>query len=198
MEKLFTSLAVFVILVAAVGATAQTEKAQRFSPKGLKASLSSGSFNTISERQLNEGEGGMVSLGYGFTNRFSLWLSLLGSDFQTTDARAVDIQFAGLELNLQHKFTWDKRLQPYGKVGFGVYSLEEKNSTESLIGTGINVALGVDYFFSKHFGVGAEFMVKKLDYSKRERKTADGDLVNDLNPNLNGDTSALMLTFTIQ
>ena len=50
----------------------------RFSHKGLKAAISSASFEMIKERGLSEGEGGALSLGYGFTNRFSMWLTLLG------------------------------------------------------------------------------------------------------------------------
>jgi len=186
------------LLLSAVADGRAQEKVEQFSQKGIKVSVSSGSYNVIPERNLKEGEGGMLSVGYGFTERFSLWVSLFGAEHLRSDGSPVPVEFGGIELNLQHKFSVDSRLQPYGKVGFGVYGLGEKDAAETLIGAGINVALGVDYFFAKHFGVGLEVMAKKLDYFQKTRKTPIGDLVTDLDPNLNGDTSALMLTFTVQ
>jgi len=177
---------------------AQQEHPSRFSHKGIKGAISSGSFDMISERQLKEGDGGALSLGYGFTDRFTFWLTLLGSEHSPVvdDERAT--KFGGLELNLQHKFKTLSRLQPYGKVGFGVYGLEEQNSNVTLLGAGLNLAVGVDFFFSRHFGVGAELMFKKLDYVSQRIETAAGEVISDLQPHLNGDTAGFVLTFTVQ
>jgi len=172
--------------------------ASRFSHKGFKAAISSASFEMIDERELGEGEGGALSLGYGFTDRFSMWLTFLGSEHISVNGEGLLTEFGGVELNLQQKFEIESRLQPYGKVGFGVYALREQNSDFAMIGAGLNVALGVDYLFSKHFGVGAEFMFKKLDYYSEMQETEQGDLFTDLNPVLNGDTVGFMLTLTIQ
>ena len=172
--------------------------ASRFSHKGLKAAISSASFEMIAERGLNEGEGGALSLGYGFTNRFSMWLTLLGSEHIPVNGGEWMTEFGGIELNLQQKFEIESRLQPYGKVGFGVYTLQEHNSDIAMIGAGLNVALGVDYLFSKHFGIGAEVMFKKLDYYSEWRETEQGEFFTDLNPDLNGDAVGFMLSLMIQ
>ncbi len=172
--------------------------ASRFSHKGLKAAISSASIEMITERGLNEGEGGALSLGYGFTNRFSMWLTLLGSEHTSVNDGELLTEFGGIELNLQHKFEIESRLQPYGKVGFGVYGLHEQNSDIAIVGAGLNVAVGVDYLFSKHFGVGAEFSFKKLDYYSQRQETEQGEYFTDLNPDLNGDAAGFMLTLMIQ
>lgn len=174
------------------------EQVSRFSHKGLKAALGSSAVEIIHERGLDEGEGGSLSLGYGFTDRFSLWLTLFGSEHPRLNGSEQKTEFGGIELNLQQKFEIESRFQPYGKVGFGVYALHEESSDVSLIGAGLNIALGVDLFFSKHFGVGAELMFKKLDYYSERRETVQGTLVTDLNPDLNGDAVAFMLTLTVQ
>jgi hypothetical protein len=83
-------------------------------------------------------------------------------------------------------------------MGLGVYSLQESGADVAFVGTGLNLGLGVDYFFSRHFGIGAEFVYKKLDFVARSEETDDGNLVTDLNPNLNGDTTGFFLTLTIQ
>ena len=172
--------------------------ASRFSHKGLKAAIGSASFEMIAERGLNEGEGGALSLGYGFSERFSMWLILLGSEHIPVNGGELITKFGGIEVNLQQKFEIESRLQPYGKVGFGVYALHEQNSDVALIGAGLNVALGVDYLFSKHFGVGAEFMFKKLDYYSKRQETEQGEFFTDLDPDLNGDAVGFMLTLMIQ
>ncbi|MFQ5677499.1 MAG: outer membrane beta-barrel protein [bacterium] len=172
--------------------------ASRFSHKGLKAALGSASFEMLKERGLRDGEGGMLSVGYGFSDRFSLWLTLVGSEHASFNSEQLDTDFGGVELNLQHKFEIESRFQPYGKLGFGVYALSEKTSELAFVGAGLNVALGADFFFSKHFGVGAELMYKKLDYYSEKIETPDGNLFRDLDPILNGDTVGFMLTFTIQ
>lgn len=195
--RTFISAMIFTMLIAPV--YAQEEKREsRFSHKGLKGSIGSASFHMISERGLEEGDGGVLSIGYGFSDRFSLWLSLLGSEHSLIQAGGLQTDFGALELNIQHKFEIESRWQPYGKVGVGLYGLEEATSNVTLIGTGLNLGIGIDYFFSKHFGVGAEFMVKKLDYVKQSVETDGGDLVSDLNPNLNGDTVGFMITLMIQ
>ncbi len=180
------------------GYAQEKSPASRFSHKGFKAALSSVSFEMIDERGLNEGEGGALSLGYGFTDRFSMWLTLLGSEHTSVNGGGLLTEFGGIELNLQQKFEIESRLQPYGKVGFGVYALQKQNSDVAMIGAGLSVALGVDYLFSKHFGVGAEFMFKKLDYYSEIQETEQGDLFTNLNPVMNGDTVGFMLTLTIQ
>ncbi len=193
---LFANL--FVLISVYSGYTQPENSTSRFSHRGVKVALASGSFDMSSERQLEEGEGSLISLGYGFTDRFSLWLSITGTEHSQIDKNNLISEFSGFELNIQQKFETHSRLQPYGKVGFGIYSLEEKDSDVSLTGAGVNLAFGVDYFFSNHFGVGAELMFKKLDYFSQRQKTEGGEFVSDLYPDLNGDIGGFVITFTIQ
>lgn len=197
LNKLMCTIAL-TAAICACGYSQEIDPAARFSHRGLKFNLGSGGFEMTPERQLNDGEGGMLSLGYGFANRFTLWLTLVGSEHLTNSLDSRITNFGGVEINLQHKLNPHSRWQPYGKVGAGLYGLEEEHSNISLIGGGINLALGLDFFFAKHFGVGAELMLKKLDYFSERQKTNAGDVITDIHPDLNGDTVGFMLTFTIQ
>ncbi len=174
--------------------TSQT--GDRFSHRGIKAALGSASFEMTGERGLDEGEGGVLSLGYGFAERFSLWLSVAGAEHETSDG--VTTHFGGIELNVQHKFVATSRWQPYARVGAGLYALQEDGAEAAYLGSGIALGLGLDYFFFRHLAVGVEFTLKKLDFSQRRIDRGDGELITDLNPDLNGDTAGFMLTVTIQ
>jgi hypothetical protein len=175
----------------------QEEKpVSRFSNKGLKAAIGLGSFEATADRGLSEGDGGFISLGYGITDRFSLWLTALGAEHPRKAANTMLVDFGGLELNLQHKFATQSRLQPYGKIGVGVYGLQAQGSDTVLVGAGFNIGIGTDFFFSKHFGIGAELMFKSLDYSVRS--VDDGETFSDLRPQTDGDTVGFMITLTIQ
>ncbi|RMF65005.1 MAG: hypothetical protein D6743_08510, partial [Calditrichaeota bacterium] len=145
---LLGSLLLFALVGVSRAQEKQQQQASRFSHKGIKASVGTGSFDMISERNLAEGDGGMVNLGYGFTRRFSLWVTLLGSDHRRQDGSGGFSDFAGLELNVEHKFETESRFQPYAKVGGGLYFLEERGSPDTLIGSGVNLAVGVDFFFA--------------------------------------------------
>ena len=188
-----------VVFCSAVNLYAQEQKQKsRFSHKGLKGAIGTASFDMISERGLEEGEGGTLSLGYGFSDRFSIWATLLGAEHPVGNRDSTITEFSGIELNIQHRFETRSRWQPYGKLGFGIYGLEQRDSNVSLVGAGINVGLGLDFFFAKHFGVGAELFYKKIDYFQQSVQTETGELLTDLDPNLNGDTVGFMLMFTIQ
>jgi hypothetical protein len=198
MKKLVTLSIVSLLAMGAGDVFAQSDSLQtRFSPRGIKFSLASGSMDMTPERGLSEGEGGMLNFGYGFTDRFTVWLTLIGSD-HTSNVDNSTTSFGGVEVNLQHKFNTRSRWQPYAKVGGGLYALDEEDSQVVLIGGGINLAVGLDFFFAKHFGVGAEIMLKKLDYFSRHFETETGGVTTDLYPDLNGDSAGFMLTFTIQ
>ncbi len=185
-------------LIASATAQEATKQTPRFSNTGLKVSIGTTSLSMIDERKIQEGEGGVLSLGYGFSDRFSLWLSVLGSQHPQLNNEEKNTEFGGIELNIQHKFQSNSRLQPYGKVGVGLYGLGEKDSGIQLVGGGVNIGIGVDYFFSRHFGIGAETTYKKLDYVQQIISSANGEIVRDLSPNLNGDAVAFSLSLTIQ
>lgn len=176
----------------------EAKQEPRFSHKGVKGAIAFGSSENEFGRNLEDGEAGALSLGYGFDDRFTLWLTGLGVQHPENAVNESATDFGGLELNLQYKFLSETRAQPYGKVGVGVYGIEEEGSDVAYFGTGFAMAIGMDYFFSRHFGVGAELFFKELDYSQKRLKTPAGDLTTDLNPQLDGESRGFMISFTIQ
>jgi hypothetical protein len=192
-------LAVLLIAIAGTNLTAEEESTrEELSHKGFKAMLGSGSVNMTTERGLQEGESGMLGVGYGFTDRSSLWFHLFGSEHTTSESPHFTREFGGLELSLQHRFDNDGKFLPYGRVGFGLYALQEEDADAGLVGAGVVIGIGADYFFTKHFGVGAELVYRKLDYFKEVVETPAGDVLHDISPNLNGDAIGVMLSIMLQ
>jgi hypothetical protein len=177
---------------------AQTQPlVSRFSHKGIKGLIGVGSFENEADEKFKDGDAGVLGLGYGFDDRFTLWLTLLGVRHPETAERAV-INFGGLEAHVQYKLLPQSRIQPYGKVGVGLYGFEEEGTNTTLLGSGFALGLGADWFFSRHFGIGAEIMFKELDYSK-VRQTINGEeITTDLKPQRDGDVVGFMITLTIQ
>ena len=171
--------------------------ASRFSHKGIKGAIGVGSFENDFGQKFEDGGAGAVSLGYGFDDRFTLWLTALGVQHPGNAVRSVT-DFGGLEAHVQYKLFPQSRIQPYGKVGVGLYGFEEEGTNMTFLGSGFALGVGADWFFSRHFGIGAEVMFKELDYSK-VRQTINGeDVTRDLKPQRDGDAVGLMITLTIQ
>ena len=78
---------------------------------------------------------------------------------------------------LQYKFRPASKLQPYEKIGIGAYALQEKGTDPTFLGGGFNFAVGAYYFFSRHFGIGAEFIFKDIEYSKQSRTVYGDEIV---------------------
>ena len=172
--------------------------ASRYSHTGLKAAVAFGGFQNDFSRELTDGEAGALSLGYGFSDKVSLWLTALGVEHPENAVNRSVTDFGGLELNFQYKFLPNSPLQPYGKLGAGLYATGEKGSNRVLQGGGLALALGIDWFFSRHVGVGLEAQFKSIQFNK-ERVTQNGqDVISDLNPKVDGESAGLMLTLTIQ
>lgn len=187
----------FLLLSTAVFAQQEKQK-PRFSHRGLKAALAVGGFENEFGQTFEDGEGGSLSLGYGIDDHFSLWLGVVAAEHPAQQNRSNVTHFAGGEVDLQYKFITDSRWQPYGKVGVGIYGIAEENSNLTFVGTGFAAALGLDYFFSRHFGIGAELQFKELDYSRRIENTPEGELDTELRPQLDGQTTGFLITLTIQ
>ena len=191
-----------IILISAVmlyGHSLFAQPKTRFSHKGIKVALGAGNFDMPSSTTPEEHEAGMLSLGYGFSDRSTLWLSLIGTgDNESRSATQMMTEFGGIELVYQYKFMPESKFQPYGKIGLGAYALQENGTDPTLIGGGFNFAFGADYFFSRHFGIGAEFNFKDIEYSIESRTVNGDEIVSDLRPHLNRDSRAFLITLTIQ
>ncbi|MCH8874389.1 porin family protein [candidate division KSB1 bacterium] len=190
-----------IILISALmlyGQSLSAKSKPRFSHKGIKAALGFGNVDMPSSTTSGDGGAGMLSLGYGFSERSTLWLSLIGTDTDSRSATRIVTEFGGIELAYQYKFRPESSFQPYGKVGVGAYALQENGTDPTLIGGGFNFAFGADYFFSRHFGIGAEFNFKDIEYSIESRTVNGEEIVSDLRPHLNRDSRAFLITLTIQ
>ncbi len=190
-----------IVLISALMLYGQSLSAQskpRFSHKGIKAALGFGNIDMPSSTTSGDGGAGMLSLGYGFSDRSTLWLSLIGTDNDSRSATRIVTEFGGIELAFQYKFRPESSFQPYGKVGVGAYALQENGTDPTFFGGGFNFAIGADYFFSRHFGIGAEFNFKDIEYSKQSRTVNGDEIVSDLRPHLNRDSRAFLITLTIQ
>lgn len=176
----------------------EEDPSSRFSHRGVKAALGLGGFENKFGQTFEEGEGGSLNLGYGIDDHFSLWIGVMAAEHPAQHDRDNVTNFAGGEVHLQYKFITDSRWQPYGKVGVGIYGIEEKHSALTFVGTGFAAALGLDYFFSRHLGIGAELQFKELDYSRRIENTPEGELETELRPQRDGKTTGFLITLTIQ
>ncbi len=193
------SVILSLVLLANSSLFAQLENRQsRFSHKGIKAALGFGNFDTPSSANSGDDGAGMLSLGYGFSDRSTLWLTLIGTDNEAKSATRIVTEFGGIELAYQYKFMPESSFQPYGKIGLGAYALQENGTDPTFFGVGFNFAFGADYFFSRHFGIGAEFNFKDIEYSKQSRTVNGDEIVSDLRPHLNRDSRAFLITLTIQ
>ncbi|HEX9653426.1 MAG TPA: hypothetical protein VGA99_06925, partial [bacterium] len=57
---------------------AQEQKpASRFSHKGIKAAIGVGRLENDFGEKLDDGAGGLLNLGYGFDDHFTLWMTAL-------------------------------------------------------------------------------------------------------------------------
>jgi len=193
------SVILSLVLLANSSFSAQLENRQsRFSQKGIKAALGFGNVDMPSSTTSGDGGAGMLSLGYGFSERSTLWLSLIGTDTDSRSATRIVTEFGGIELAYQYKFRPESSFQPYGKVGVGAYALQENGTDPTFFGGGFNFAFGADYFFSRHFGIGAEFNFKDIEYSIESRTVNGDEIISDLRPHLNRDSRAFLITLTIQ
>lgn len=177
---------------------AQKEEAgSNFSHIGIKAAFALGAFDN-SASKLSDGQALSLNLGYGFSDKTTLWLTLAGAEHPTKGSNGIKTEFDAIELNFQYKFKPLSRLQPYGKIGISGYQLKERGTDVKIIGGGMAFALGADFFFSKHFGFGLELTFKNIEYFRREEKVNNGELVSDLNPRIEGESLGFLVTFTIQ
>jgi opacity protein-like surface antigen len=118
-----------------------------------------------------EGGGVELKLGYGFNPVFSLELSLAGANHDTSSP-AIDMEFGAVRLFGHYRFRPGNPLRPYAKAGIGSYvvRLEEQSTTVKINGSGVAFGGGLDYFFSRHFSLGVDFVLNVIEYDEAELK----------------------------
>lgn len=171
----------------------------RFSPRGFKGAFGLGGMEPSENQRLDEGSGGFLGLGYGIDPHATIWLTLTGSEHEQNgkgvpEDRMSDV--GGLELTLQYAFNTKSRVQPYGRIGFGVYSVEDRKTHDAMTGGGVRLGIGADYWFSRHCAVGLELIARGAEYS-RGRIGEHGDF-DDLEKDVEANSNGMVLTFTLQ
>jgi opacity protein-like surface antigen len=119
---------------------------------------------------IDEDGGGIeFKFGYSFNPVFSLELSLAGANHDTSNP-AIDAEFGTLRVFGHYRFRPRHPLRPYVKAGLGGYTvrLEEQSTTVEITGSGVAFGGGLDYFFSRHFSLGIDYVLNVIEYDKAE------------------------------
>ncbi|MGH7598487.1 MAG: outer membrane beta-barrel protein [bacterium] len=160
---------------------------------GLKLNLSLGSQDVPASQNLEKGDWAALSLGYGVSQRVTIWLGAEASKHTHELDPKVESDFVGIALGVQYKLRPHQKLRPYGKFGLGTFFLGSQGTV--LNGGGVTWGLGAEYRLARFLSVGAEFFWKDFDYTKRQIGK-DNDF-EDIESPILGNTRGFMLNFTI-
>ncbi len=193
-----TKIFLAALAIASVGVStivsAQDEK--KISNIGLKLSLGLGSQDFTAAQDLERGEAASLSLGYGVSQRVSLWLGASASTHERETEQELESSLASLELGVQYKLRPGQKLQPYGKLGLGGFFLNTEKTQTTLSGGGVSWGVGAEYRLVRFLSVGAEFFWKDFDYS--HQRVGDNGEFNELARELQGNSRGFMLHLTLQ
>lgn len=193
-------LAALALVLMCLGATeklsAQDNAEKKISNIGLKLNLGLGSQDFTASQDLEQGKAASLSLGYGVSQRVSLWLGVSGSSHDRETNQELQSSLASLELGVQYKLRPGKKLQPYGKLGLGAFFLDTEKTQTTLSGGGVAWGVGAEYRLVRFLSVGAEFFWKDFDYS--EQRVGDNSEFNKLAQPQQGNSRGFLLNFTVQ
>lgn len=164
------------------------------SNQGLKLGLGLGSQKVRASENLEQGDVKALGLGYGFTERVTLWLDVGQSEHERAEHPDLEAGFVGIELGVEYKFRPHRRFRPYGRAGVGTYFLGSEGTT--LNGNGVTGGLGADYRLARHFSVGAEFFWK--DFRFTQEQAGEGGDFQEVDPPVPGNSNGFQLRFTLQ
>ncbi len=160
---------------------------------GLKLNLGLGSQDVPKSQNLEKGDVASLSLGYGVSQRVTIWLGAEVSKHAHELDPKLESDLVGIELGVQYKLRPYQKLRPYGKFGLGAFFLGSEGTV--LNGGGVTWGLGAEYRLARFLSVGAEFFWKDFDYTKQQIGK-DNDFENLENP-IMGNTKGFVLNFTI-
>jgi hypothetical protein len=204
LRPILRAAAAFTLAVTLAGAAVAVEPTPSqgdspFSPRGFKGSIGLGGLTPSDSQHLDDGDAGYFAIGYGIDPHMTIWLSALGSEHKQTGPNAPadrKSDVGGLELTLQYALRTQSRLQPYGRLGFGAYSVEDRKTHDALSGGGFRMGIGADYWFARHCAVGLELVARGAEYS-RSRTGKNGDF-DDLPENIGANAGGAIFSFTVQ
>lgn len=158
--------------------------------------LGLGSQDFTAAQDLEQGNAASLSLGYGVSQRVSLWLGFSGSSHDRETDQELESRLASLELGVQYKLRPGKKLQPYGKLGLAGFFLETEKTQTTLAGGGVTWGVGAEYRLVRFLSVGAEFFWKDFDYD--HQRVGDNGEFYELARPVQGNSRGFMLHFTLQ
>jgi len=192
-----TSLLCVVLMACWLGHVAPAAANDKNSNIGLKLSLGFGSQDIAKDRNLEKGEAASLSLGYGVSQRITLWLGADVSQHQQELDPNRKNDLVGLQLGMQYKFRPHEKFRPYGKIGLGTNFLGTEDGLGTVLnGGGVNWALGAEYRLVRFLSVGAEVFWKDFDYTQQRIGDEKNDFT-DLPEPLTGNTRGIMINFTL-
>ncbi len=177
-------------------ASAQDNTEKKISNIGLKLNLGLGSQDFTAAQDLERGNAASLSLGYGVSQRVSLWLGASASTHERNTDKELESSLASAELGVQYKLRPGKKLQPYGKLGLGGFFLNTEKTQTALMGGGVSWGVGAEYRLVRFLSIGAEFFWKDFDYS--QQRVGDNGEFYDLAREVQGNSRGFMLNFTLQ
>lgn len=196
-KLMFAALALGIVnLGMSATASAQESAEKKISNIGLKLNLGLGAQDFTAAQDLEQGNAASLSLGYGVSQRVSLWVGFSGSSHDRETDQELESRLGSLELSVQYKLQPGKKLQPYGKLGLGGFILETEKTQTTLTGGGVTWAVGAEYRLVRFLTVGAEFFWKDFDYDLQ--RVGDSGEFYELARPVQGNSRGFMLNFTLQ
>jgi opacity protein-like surface antigen len=183
------------LIAIGIGAVEPAMANDKNSNIGLKLNLGLGVQDVPQAQNLEKGDAAALSLGYGVSQRVTLWLGIDLSKHQHEQIADLESHLAGLELGLQYKFRPHERFRPYGKFGVGAFALGTEATDTVLSGAGFTWGLGAEYRLARFFSVGAEVFWKDFDYTQR-RIGEDNDF-EELPDPISGNARGILINFTL-
>jgi opacity protein-like surface antigen len=162
---------------------------------GLKLNLGLGSQDVPQSQNLEKGDLASLSLGYGVSQRVTIWLGADVSKHAHELDPKLESDLVGIELGVQYKLRPHQKFRPYGKFGLGVFALGTEATDTVLSGGGVTWGPGAEYRLVRFLSVGAEFFWKDFDYAQ-QRVGKDNEFQKLERPIL-GNTKGFMLNFII-
>ena len=200
MKKTIVSMAAAAVLLAGAGQAAAQE---RSSTRGLLL----GAHVNATAIQLDEdggtdaenGIGGGLILGFGFSEQFSLFLRGDGASISEDSDTGEDGSFTLVNLDLGGRYTFGTTaaaLRPYAEAGFSGTGLgfERPDGTQSadavFSGAGLFLGGGLEYFFTPKAALNVGLAVGKGRFTA---VTVDGGEAEDLDEDQDFTTSRLSI-----
>ena len=126
--------------------------------------------NPNSDFQIEDGGGFFtIKAGYSFNRVFSLEFAAVGQGYETTDP-TINASLGSLQVMAMYHFRPGHQFRPYVKGGLGGYGLQlqQNNVSATANGGGVVLGGGIDYIFTRNFGMGIDFTHNIIGFDKVE------------------------------